>query len=233
MQSINKMPSFGDNTLSACIQAEMKNMDNIYNGSDMEKYFKDNMSGSKTINNLNSSDKKSHSELNNVLCDSINIKSTSNQNNFKCEESKTKNAMKLRANSKANTSNRSKIRSTTCVTRNFSSSKVGKENVNVNYLKRDISSETNTLLKQCNKSELSILHTNSNSIKISASLRTTNNTNNIKLSNSSSTINTEDKSSIIVPSISIINTQDRCKLASWGLPPNILQVILTVLVQLS
>ncbi|XP_034194144.2 DNA polymerase theta isoform X1 [Osmia lignaria lignaria] len=223
MQSINKMPSFGDNTLSACIQAEMKNMDNIYNGSDMEKYFKDNMSGSKLMNNSNSIDKKSHPELNSALCNSMNIKSTLNQNNSKCEESKTRNALKFRANSKANTSSRSKIRSTTCVTRNCSSSKVGKEDVNINYLKSDISSETNTLLKQCNKSELSTLHTNSNSIKISGSSRTTNNTNNLILSNSRGTINIGDKSSIIVPSVSIFNTQDRCKLASWGLPPNILQ----------
>lgn len=36
--------------------------------------------------------------------------------------------------------------------------------------------------------------------------------------------NANDTSSELNPSISVIPTQDRCKLISWGLPPNILQV---------
>ncbi|KAG6796385.1 DNA polymerase theta isoform X1 [Apis mellifera caucasica] len=52
---------------------------------------------------------------------------------------------------------------------------------------------------------------------------TTNDMTNVNLSNSNSSINNTEKTSEINPFISIIPTQDRCKLSSWGLPLNILQ----------
>ncbi|XP_076390192.1 DNA polymerase theta isoform X3 [Megachile rotundata] len=205
MESISKIPSFGDNTLSACIQAEMKNTNSIDDDSDMQAHIKNSIFSSKVANNA------------------MGIKSTWNQNTSKCKELKTKNATRLKVNSKTTASTRSRIKTVTSLKSNCSSSKDGKENTNINCSKSDISLNSNTLLKQCNKSELSILHVTSNSIKISALSKTINNTTNVKLSNSGTITNNEEKSSIVIPSTSAINTQDRYKLASWGLPPNILR----------
>lgn len=192
MQSFNKIPSFGDDTLSACIQIENKNMNIINNHNNVDKYF------SVVTNDKDTQLKGS--------CNFINKKLNLNPSNSKCKEI-----------------NKSKAKRIMSIKKNDNLFKVDKGNVNMNdnYTRDNISSNTNTLSN--NKSELLTLHVN-NLNKNNVAYITTNDTTNVNLSNSNSSINNTEKTSEINPSISIIPTQDRCKLSSWGLPLNVLQV---------
>lgn len=192
MQSFNKIPSFGDDTLSACIQIENKNMNIINNHNNVDKYF------SVVTNDKDTQLKGS--------CNFINKKLNLNPSNSKCKEI-----------------NKSKAKRIMSIKKNDNLFKIDKENVNMNdnYTRDNISSNTNTLSN--NKSELLTLHVN-NLNKNNVAYITTNDTTNVNLSNSNSSINNTEKTSEINPSISIIPTQDRCKLSSWGLPLNVLQV---------
>lgn len=192
MQSFNKIPSFGDDTLSACIQIENKNMNIINNHNNVDKYF------SVVTNDKDTQLKGS--------CNFINKKLNLNPSNSKCKEI-----------------NKSKAKRIMSIKKNDNLFKIDKGNVNMNdnYTRDNISSNTNTLSN--NKSELLTLHVN-NLNKNNVAYITTNDTTNVNLSNSNSSINNTEKTSEINPSISIIPTQDRCKLSSWGLPLNVLQV---------
>lgn len=192
MQSFNKIPSFGDDTLSACIQIENKNMNIINNHNNVDKYF------SVVTNDKDTQLKGS--------CNFINKKLNLNPSNSKCKEI-----------------NKSKAKRIMSIKKNDNLFKIDKGNVNMNdnYTRNNISSNTNTLSN--NKSELLTLHVN-NLNKNNVAYITTNDTTNVNLSNSNSSINNTEKTSEINPSISIIPTQDRCKLSSWGLPLNVLQV---------
>lgn len=192
MQSFNKIPSFGDDTLSACIQIENKNMNIINNHNNVDKYF------SVVTNDKDTQLKGS--------CNFINKKLNLNPSNSKCKEI-----------------NKSKAKRIMSIKKNDNLFKIDKGNVNMNdnYTRDNISSNTNTLSN--NKSELLTLHVN-NLNKNNVAYITTNDTTNVNLSNSNSSINNIEKTSEINPSISIIPTQDRCKLSSWGLPLNVLQV---------
>lgn len=192
MQSFNKIPSFGDDTLSACIQIENKNMNIINNHNNIDKYF------SVVTNDKDTQLKGS--------CNFINKKLNLNPSNSKCKEI-----------------NKSKAKRIMSIKKNDNLFKIDKGNVNMNdnYTRDNISSNTNTLSN--NKSELLTLHVN-NLNKNNVAYITTNDTTNVNLSNSNSSINNTEKTSEINPSISIIPTQDRCKLSSWGLPLNVLQV---------
>lgn len=193
MQSFNKIPSFGDDTLSACIQVENKNMNIINNHNNVDKYF------SMVTNDDKDTQLKGS-------CNFINKKLNLNPSNSKCKET-----------------NKSKAKRIMSIKKNDNLFKIDKGNVNMNdnYTRDNISSNTNTLLN--NKSELLTLHVN-NLNKNNVTYMTTNDMTNVNLSNSNSSINNTEKTSEINPSISIIPTQDRCKLSSWGLPLNILQV---------
>lgn len=201
MQSFNKIPSFGDDTLSACIQVENKNMNIIDNHNNVDKYFKHNIYFSMVANDV---DKVT--QLKEGLCNFTNKKPNLNPNNSKCKET-----------------NKSKTKKIMSFKKNDNLFKIDKENVNMNdnCTRDNISSNTNTLSN--NKSELLTLHVN-NLNKNNVAYMTTNDMTNVNLSNSNSSINNTEKISEINPSISIIPTQDRCKLSSWGLPLNILQV---------
>lgn len=201
MQSFNKIPSFGDDTLSACIQVENKNMNIIDNHNNVDKYFKHNIYFSMVANDV---DKVT--QLKEGLYNFTNKKPNLNPNNSKCKET-----------------NKSKTKKIMSFKKNDNLFKIDKENVNMNdnYTRDNISSNTNTLSN--NKSELLTLHVN-NLNKNNVAYMTTNDMTNVNLSNSNSSINNTEKISEINPSISIIPTQDRCKLSSWGLPLNILQV---------
>ncbi|KOC62928.1 DNA polymerase theta [Habropoda laboriosa] len=218
MQSFNKLPSFGDDTLSACIQAEVKNMD-INNGSNMDVYFQDSTFPSKLTTKSNDIDKVSRSKQ--ISHTSTNIKPNLNRNNSKHKESRINNISKSKLATKTSISNKLTIKKITSIRKNCDLLKINKENINTsaNHIKTDTSNK-NTLSKQCSKSELSSLLANNSSVKSNI---TTNNTTNVKLCNSSIAISNTEKSSESCSSISIIPTQDRYKLGSWGLPPNILQ----------
>ncbi|CAD1478881.1 unnamed protein product [Heterotrigona itama] len=215
MQSFNKMPSFGDDTLSACIQAEVKNMNINNNCNNMGKYLKNDTFPSKS--NDTSSDINKVTEIKEVSVSSTNRKTNSNQNNLKCKKLQRSNVSKLKLVTSA--SNESKIRKNPSLRKNLNLYKINEENdnLNVNYIKSNISSNVNTLLKQCNKSELSTLHVDNTKSNVTRSVTT--DVSNIE----SSVISNAQKSSKLTSFVSIIPTQDRCKLASWGLPPNILQ----------
>lgn len=222
MQCLNKMPSFGDDTLSACIQAEVKNMDITNNCNDTDKCLKDDTFLSKATNISNNIDKdieireKSHS--------STNRKRTSRQSNLKCKELKRDNVLRSNLVSRTNVS-KSKSKNVTSSKENHDSYIISKENanVNVNYI-NNISSNTSILPKQYNKSESSTLHVDNSNEKSNIANTITIDTSNVKLSDSNILVSNKEKSSKLNASISIIPTQERNKLASWGLPPNILQV---------
>ncbi|CAK9816398.1 DNA polymerase theta [Anthophora quadrimaculata] len=217
MQSLNKLPSFGDDTLSACIQAEMKNMNVVNNDSNMDVHFQDIAFPSKLTTKSNDIDKAL--QLKRIPYNSTNIKSSSDQNNSEHKESRINKVLKSKLATKTSTSNKLKIKKITSIRKNHGLLKINKENVNsnANYIKTDVSNK-DKLLKEYNKSELS----DSSDVKNNATHSKTNNTTNVKLSNSSIATSNIEKSSQL-SSISIIPTQDRYKLASWGLPPNILQ----------
>lgn len=221
MQCLNKMPSFGDDTLSACIQAEVKNMDITNNCNDAEKCFKDNTFLSKVTNIANNIDKdieikgKSHSSTNRKL--------TSSQNNLKCKELKGDNVLKSKLG--RTSISKSKSKNITSSKENRDSYRISKENANVNVnCINNISSNTSILPKQYNKSESSTLHVDNSNEKSNVANTITIDTSNVKLSDSNILVSNKEKSSKLNASISIIPTQERNKLASWGLPPNILQV---------
>lgn len=222
MQSLNKMPSFGDDTLSACIQAEIKDMDIVCNNSDLGKYFKDSTFLAKIADKSNDIDKHSLSKQDNVSHSSMNTKASSNQGKSELGELRKNTIIKSTVKSETNVSSKSKTRSIASLKRNHGLSQEEKENVN--YRNTDLSCNTNTLSKQCNKPELSVSHTDNSNIRSNATTNITSDTTDTKLFNSSVASSNAEKSSKISP-ISTIGTQDRCKLASWNLPPNILQVI--------
>ncbi|XP_076224101.1 DNA polymerase theta isoform X2 [Nomia melanderi] len=225
MQSITKMPSFGDDTLNACIQAEIKNVNIVCNESNLEKYFKDNVFSLKETKKPNDNNVMIESKQSNALNSLVDVTHNLNQNNLKLKKLQEDIIAKSKSHSKINISNKQKIRSTIALKKKNDSRRINKENVIINYRKCDLplnSNTTNTLLKQPNKSELSDTCNDSNN-KRDITHNGTNNTSNLKLSESSITKSTVEKSTDINPSITTICTQDRCKLASWGLPPNILQ----------
>ncbi|XP_043519915.1 DNA polymerase theta [Frieseomelitta varia] len=215
MQSFNKMPSFGDDTLSACIQAEVKNMNISNNCNNMDKYLKSCTFLSKS--NATSNDIDKVTEIKEISPSSTNKKINSNQSNLKCKELQRSNVPKLKL--VASTSNESETRKNPSSRKNLNLYKINEENdnLNVNYIRSNISQNVNTLKKQCNKSKLSTLHVDNTRSNVIHSITT--DVSNIE----SSLTSNAQKSSKLNSFVSIIPTQDRCKLASWGLPPNILQ----------
>lgn len=222
MQSLNKIPSFGDDTLHACIQAEVKNANSVYNDSDIDKYFKDSTFLAKIKDKSNDVDKINQSNQNNLLHTLIKTKTSLNQDYSELGKLKTDTIAKKKFHSKTNTLKQLKLRSITSTNRNCDLSKIGQENVNTNYAKSDFSSNTNTPLKQCEKSKF--LHTDNYNIERYATQDVMNNITDIKSSNTNITGSNGEISSITNPSIFTIATQERYKLASWGLPQSILQV---------
>ncbi|XP_076234404.1 DNA polymerase theta [Calliopsis andreniformis] len=217
MQSFNKIPSFGDDTLSACIQDEIKNIDTY--GSDIEKYFKNTFLSNGT-NKLNDIDKESQMKQNDVL-HNLENKTNLNQNDSNHEDFK-KSITKSKIISKTNLSNKLRTKAISLKERSKLSN-VEKENLNINCTKRYLTSNANTLTKQCNKSEASVSRVDHSDMKNKSKNNLRNDTNNIQSSISSVAISNAEKSSGINSFISIVPTQDRHKLASWGLPPNIFQ----------
>ncbi|CAL7951362.1 unnamed protein product [Xylocopa violacea] len=213
------MPSFGDDTLGACIQAEIKNMDMFDNRSDMDKYFKDNTFLTKVSNKSNNIHAVNGS--NEILHGLTDAKSTANENNPKLKELRKDKVIKSKLTTKTNKINRSRMKIVVASRKNCILSKHNKENINlnVNCTESSASLNSNILQRQCNKSNLSALHSDNSNVKSNAMYSTSN----VKLSNSSVATSTTEKSSKEMSSISIIPTQDRCNLASWGLPPNILK----------
>ncbi|XP_076643351.1 DNA polymerase theta [Halictus rubicundus] len=224
MHSLNKMPSFGDDTLQACVQAEVKNMNIVYNESNMEKYFKDNTFLSKEINkpdDVVAINSKQNNILN-ALIDSKISQDNSSLNKFQQDVIKIS-----KTSSTIGASNKLKIKSTTSLEKKNNLCTIKKENININYTKCEASlnaNTTNLLLKQSDKPILAVTHNNDNNRKYDVAYNVTENATNSKLSESDVIKSGIEKSTEINPSISsTIGTQDRCKLASWGLPPNILQ----------
>ncbi|KOX75679.1 DNA polymerase theta [Melipona quadrifasciata] len=209
------MPSFGDDTLSACIQAEVRNTIINNNCNNMDKYLKSRVFLSKSNDTSNDIDKLI--EIKEVSPDSTDKKTNSNQSNLKCKKLQRSNVSKLKL--VTSTSNESKTRKNPSSRKNLNLCKINEENdhLNVDYARSNISSNVNTLPKQCNKSKLSTLHVNNTKTNVTRSIT-------IDVSNiESSLASNAQKSSKLNSFVSIIPTQDRCKLASWGLPPNILQ----------
>ncbi|XP_076278096.1 DNA polymerase theta [Lasioglossum baleicum] len=225
MHSLNKMPSFGDDTLQACVQAEVKNMNIVYNESNMEKYFKDNTFLSKEINKSNDV-VAIHSKQNNILNTLINLKTSINQDHPSLNKLQQDVGKISQSSSKIGASNKLEIKSTTLFKKKYNLCTVNKENININNTKCEVSLNSNTtdlLLKQSEKSTLADTHNNDNSRKYDVANNITENATNSNLSKSDIIKSGMENSTEIHPSISTIGTQDRYKLASWGLPPNILQ----------
>nr|XP_033330017.1 DNA polymerase theta isoform X2 [Megalopta genalis] len=224
MYSINKIPSFGDDTINACAQAEAKNMNIVYDESNMEKYFKDNVFFSKEANKSNDVVviQPKQSNLLNTLIDS---KASINQDNSSLKEFQKNIGEISESNSKVKISNKLKIKNIISSKKKNDSCNINKENVNINYTKCEASLNlitTNMLLKQPDKSTLTNSHNDGNR-KHDIGDNITDNTAYSKLSDSNYMKSSIEISTEINSSISIIATQDRFKLASWGLPPNILQ----------
>ncbi|KZC14173.1 DNA polymerase theta [Dufourea novaeangliae] len=227
MQSINKIPSFGDNTLNACIQAEVKNMDIVDNDSDMEKYFKNNsLQLSEVTNKSKDITETIQSKQSNILSRSIDTKISLSRNNSDYKELQKSIVTRSNSNNKINVSNKLKMKSNISLKKRNGLFKLTKENVSNNCTKDDLSSNintTNTLLKQSNTSELPVANNDNSNVKHDTTDNVIEDITSVKLSTSSITKSNIEKSTEINPSISTIATQDRCKLRSWGLPPNILQ----------
>ncbi|XP_078050006.1 DNA polymerase theta [Augochlora pura] len=223
MDSLNKMPSFGDDTINACVQAEVKNMNIVYDESNMETYFKDNVFLSKEINKSNDVAFQSKSNLLNTLTVS---KANINQDNLSHKEFQKDVGKISKSNNKVNTSNKLKSKSIVSFKKKNDSCHINKKNVNINYTKCEASINSNTtnmLLQQADKSTFTNTHNDDDNRKHDIGDNITNNSAYSKLSESSYVKSSIEKSTEISTSISTIGTQDRCKLVSWGLPPNILQ----------
>lgn len=223
MQSLNKMPSFGDNTLSACIQAEVINMD-VISDSNIEKYFKNSTLLLNIPNNSDDTGKAAHGQLkqDRMPRNSEKKEISLNQVESNCKGLRKSTIAKSKINNKTNVSDKSKTKKIS-LKENCHLSEVEKENINVNYIKSDLTSSANILLEECNKFESSVPCIDRDDNKSKVTLGTANDTRDTKLS--ISTASNSEISSKINPSVSTVGTQDRCKLASWGLPQNIFQVI--------
>lgn len=210
------MPSFGDDTLSACMQTEIKNVNIINNESDMDKYFKNNTFVSEITNKSNDIDKITLSKK------SV-ISSTNKNTNSKYKKLETNN-VKSKHITDTSTLIKSKRKTVNSSRKNYNLPEIQKENVNIHIddTENNIFPNGSTIPQQCNKSELTTVYVdNKNNVTHGIISDTTH----IKSPNNSATLSNVEKSSEINPSISVIPTQDRCKLASWGLPSNILRVI--------
>ena len=213
MESFNKMPSFGDDTLSACIQVEVKNMNVSNNCNNVDKYLKSRTFLSKS--NDRSNDINKVTDIKKVSPSSTKRKTNSDENNLKCKKLQRSNVSKLKLVTSA--SNELKTKKNPSSRKNLYKINEENDHLNVNYMRSNISSNVNTLSKQCNEFEMSTLHVDNTKSIVTRSITT-------DVSNIESSTSNAQKSSKLSSFVSIIPTQDRCKLASWGLPPNILQV---------
>lgn len=212
------MQSFGDNTLLACLNVEKKyrilqekNEDSglqEQSGSDLGKYFKESLLLSEFGNEdkVNKSERptsskrevarKDESDIGKYFDDSVTFINVNNER---------KNSL-----STLSVSKKDKILSSPKISNFY---KTSGKNINTTYLKEkhplNIIKESNDIEEELQKNEF---HDKENAISNSC------------VATSSAINDTYDKeSSGTILSLPLC-TQDRCKLASWGLPSNILQV---------
>lgn len=212
------MQSFGDDTLLACISIEKKlgilqernEVPQEENDSDLGKYFKQSLLLSEFMNKDDDVDKSKVSHF--AQSTKGRVEENKSAKYFEDVHSKPDDAKNFPSTSSISKGN--KILSSQ---REQNSHKTKNEN-NMIYLKEKHLNIINNV-KNCNKSSARNLHKN----KSNNNLQVARNDNSIGLSFPSSTYDKENSNVILSRPLC---TQDRYKLASWGLPPNILQVLL-------
>jgi len=216
------MQSFGDDTLFACIDIEKKHRvlqeqtgDKIplqEENSDLGKYFKSSSLLSEFTNTENYVDKpklsdsgtkrireENASDLMKYFEESILFPNVDSRRNLSSASSASKGNRLLRSQ------------------RNQSPHKTNKENVDTNLKEKHFFGTANST-KKCDKYQGLCKNKSPDNTQNATS------SNNIRtLSTINATCDKENSEFVILsPSLC---TQDRCKLASWGLPPNILEVL--------
>lgn len=214
------MQSFGDDTLLACISIEKKyeilqeqNGDKILqekNESDLGKYFKQSLLLSEFVNKDDDVDKSKVSHA----AHSTKRRMEKNKFDFakNLEDVQSKSDDEKHFPSTSNVSKRNKVLSSQ---KNRNSHKKNNMNVNMACLKKKHLNIINHV-KNCDRSSSQNLHKN----KSNNYLQVARSPDNIEVSLSSN--GTYENSDIILSRP--LCTQDQCKLTSWSLPPNILQV---------
>lgn len=218
------MQSFGDDTLLACIDIEKRHQTlqkqtggkiqelQEENVSDLDKYFKSNSLLSEFANTQNNVDKSRSSDSDTkriekkkmypvkYLEDSILIPKTNSRRNlspaFSAPKGNSLPSQKKRSPHKTNN-----------------------ENVDTNLKEKHRSGITNST-KKCEKFSTQGLYKNKSS---NDTQNATSSSDVLRLSAVNSAYDEENSEFVI--SSPPIGTQDRCKLVSWSLPPNILQVL--------
>lgn len=223
------MQSFGDETLLACLSIEKKNKT-------VRKHKRNTNSKEQNDNEFDNHSKHSllfsqfESKSNNVNKSKLLRFCTTNiersiQGNISnigkyFEDSIT--FSKINGNDLLSMSNISKGHKGICSETNEQSDKTIEKNINVTDTdtKKKHSTDSTDIINNMEKYDVYSLQQNSNKSKDNMQ----NGTNESDIS-SSIISNTSDKeSSNVILSPALLCTQDRCKLASWGLPSNILQV---------
>jgi len=220
-QSKEIMQSFGDDTLFACIDIEKKHRilqeqtgDKIplqEENSDLGKYFKSSSLLSEFTNTENYVDKsklsdsgtkkireENASDLMKYFEESILFPNVNSRRNLSSASSASKGNRLLRSQ------------------RNQSLHKTNKENVDINLKEKHFFDTANST-KKCDKYQgfKNKSPNNTQNATNSSNIRT--------LSTINATCDKENSEFVILSPP--LCTQDRCKLASWGLPPNILEVL--------
>ncbi|XP_067215522.1 DNA polymerase theta isoform X2 [Linepithema humile] len=215
------MQSFGDDTLLACISIEKKhgilqeqNGDKVLqeeNDSDLGKYFKQSLLLSEFVNKDDDVDKSKVSRP----AHSTKRRAEENKSDFAkyCEDIHSKPDDGKHFPSTSSISKGNRILSSR---KSQNSCKTSNKNVEVNYLKEKHLDIINNV-KNCDKSSDQNLYKD----KSNDFLQVARNDNSIGISLSSNSTNDKENSDVILSRP--LCTQDRCKLASWNLPPNILQ----------
>ncbi|XP_017886855.1 DNA polymerase theta isoform X2 [Ceratina calcarata] len=183
-------------------------MDIVNDDSDIDKYFKDSIFSSELLNKLNNIDNNESNGRTRPTASQHN----SGYKKLKLTISKSKSTTTTNTSTNQSTGKTKLKTKSTSLRRKDKLSETNKENTN-------IPSSLNPIAEQFITSELSVLRTENNS----NSNATTNDISRAKSANNSATINSTEKSLESHSSVSIIPTQDRCKLSSWGLPTNILK----------
>ncbi|XP_018338404.1 PREDICTED: DNA polymerase theta [Trachymyrmex septentrionalis] len=215
------MQSFGDDTLLACINVEKKHQilqkqtegkiqelqeENV---SDLGKYFKSNSLLSEFANTQNNVDKlkSSDSETKKIEEKKMSVKYFEDSILFP-EANSRRNLSPAFSAQKGNSLPSQKKRSP---------HRTNNKNVDTNLKEKHRLDITNST-KKCEKFSTQGLYKNKSSNNIQNAISSSDV---IRLSAVNSTYNEENSEFVI--SSPPIGTQDRCKLASWGLPPYILQ----------
>ena len=216
------MQSFGDDTILACINVEKKHQilqkqtegkiqelqeENV---SDLGKYFKSNSLLSEFANTQNNVDKlkSSDSETKKIEEKKMSVKYFEDSILFP-EANSRRNLSPAFSAQKGNSLPSQKKRSP---------HRTNNKNVDTNLKEKHRLDITNST-KKCEKFSTQGLYKNKSSNNIQNAISSSDV---IRLSAVNSTYNEENSEFVI--SSPPIGTQDRCKLASWGLPPYILQV---------